>query len=380
MRRLLVLVPLALVAAACGGSARPELGGGAQFFPPDTTAFLATTPDARWRQLAQLLLQRVPRVPKDADEVDMGVLAGGKLVVVSRKGSTWSGGARLKKSLAGFPRFVESAAAAPGDAIARGYLRGNAVAERLLAIPGQVELGVATFASKFRVVAHPTTRVSTAYLQFAWGAGWATNDGLGLRAHVDGLPLAESNRVRTIQSLHSPYVPALFDEIPADVLRVFDLPMAQSTFEVMAKLPPQLTRLFPAAGNVLPISLDAPLGGETAVYTRRGGEITLVTSPRDVAAAENALDELLAAHPPALRAVTLHRASIGGQLVVSTKAGGIEALRSGGPKLSADKAFGDAGFPDQVTLLAYERGKSAAWGAQDGMDATFTVRFDRSGS
>jgi hypothetical protein len=383
-RAALSLAVLAL--SGCGGTHRDALGGGAALLPANTIAFVAARPDAAdWRTFARGVLQRaVPAAPKDADEIDIGVLQGGKLVVLTRTHGTWSGApaSRPRPSLADAQNYRQSLRAVPGHAEAQGYLRGDIAARRLNALPGQTLTTAATFGSRYRVVAHPLTIPTVAVLAFRWGAAWLTKDGLGARLHSAGPPLAQSNRVRTIQQLAPSYAPALFDEIPADALAVLDLPLAPGSFELLQRLPRQITELFGSAANaeLLPMQLDAVFQGETAVYIRRGGELTLITSPPDLAGAESALRQL-----GPIRGVVLHRAEIGGQLVLSTSSEGIAAFRGGGAKLSADRRFEHAGFPARLTALAYVTPAGArllhtrpltAYASPDGEDPTFTVRFD----
>jgi hypothetical protein len=141
-----------------------------------------------------------------------------------------------------------------------------------------------------------------------------------------------------------------------------------------AQVPVAVRRLFPKPGVDLLSDLGAIVGGETALYARPGGEITLVTSPSDVRAAEQALADV---------GVKLHHAAIGGQLVLSTTAGGIAAFRGSGRKLSADEGFRHAGLPARASAFAYVRAPFrglrplAAWTAADGRDDTLTVRFLR---
>jgi hypothetical protein len=255
--------------------------------------------------------------------------------------------------------------------------------DRVFAIPGQTLVSTAVFGTRYRVIAHPLQSPSVAVLEYRWGAAWLTKDGYGARAHSAGLPLARSNRVRSIEQLVPPYAPGLFDEIPADALAVLDLPLAQGSFEILPKVPPELARLFrPALTVQLALALDAIFQGETAVYLRRGGELTLVTSPPDLSGAENALAQL-----GGVGGRTFHRAEIGGQLVLSTTEQGIADFRDGGDKLSADPRFRKAGFPARVTALAYVTPEGArllhmrplvAWASPDRGDPTLTVRFDDS--
>ena len=378
MRRAFVLAPLALLAAGCGGSS-PELGGAAQFLPPNTVAFVAARGDAQWRQLAKRILKQLPATPAGADEIDIALLQGGETVVFAKRDGRWtSTRAQKRPSLADAPHFRAAWNAAPAGAVARAYLRGDLARTRLVAVPGQLLLASAFLRSKYRPAPNATANVGFAYLELAWGAAWLTKDGMGFRGHAAGPPLARALHIRAVEQLMPPYTPALVDEIPADAVRVLDLRVPLGAFGLMEHLPPLLARVLPSTGDVVRSELDAIVGGETAVYARPGGEVTLITSPRDLRTAEDALAELL--QSPIAGVATLSHASVGGELVISTKPSGIAVFRGSGPKLSADAAFRKAGFPAQLTLLAYELGKTAAWATPAGADPTFTVRFDRDGS
>jgi hypothetical protein len=255
----------------------------------------------------------------------------------------------------------------PRNPKAFAYVRGDLAGTRLIQVPGQVGTAVANFRARIRVIKHPLSSPSNAYLKWRWGAAWLTSHGIGVRIRSAGPPLARSNRVRYIQLLAQPYAPALPDEIPADALHVVDLVVPPSMFELMQHLPAALVARFPAVAPIdLAQALDQLVLGETALYTRPGGEVTLVSSPPDVAAASRALREL---------GLRLPHAFIGGQLVLSTKAAGIAAFRSGAAKLSADPDFRRSGVPSRVTGFEYSRGKRAAWALPEGPDATFAVRF-----
>jgi hypothetical protein len=380
MKGAAAVAAVALVAAGCGGAHAPALGSGAALVPANTVAFVAARTDADWRTFARQVLHRAPpAIAKDADEVDLAVLQGGKLVVLTRTDGKWSATSQAKPSLADAPNYRQSLLALPRGTLAQAYLRGDVTAQRLGDVPGQVLTTSATFGARFRVIKHPLTVPTVAVLKFRWGAAWLTKDGMGGRAHTAGPPLAKSNRVRSIQQIAAPYAPALFDEIPADAVAVLDVILPQSAFELVSHLPRQITSLFSANTALLPTALDAVFQGETAVYLRRGGELTVVTSPPDLGDAEAALEQL-----GPVRGLTLHRAEIGGQLVLSTSPAGIAAFRGGGEKLSADGGFRNAGFPEQVTALAYVTSEGArllhtraltAYSSPDGEDPTLTVRF-----
>jgi hypothetical protein len=356
-----LVAAVVLATAACGGSHRQALGAGARAVPPNTVVFFAARTDApHWQELARATLRFVPQVANGADEVDVAILQGGRRVVVT------NAAARSGPSLADSPQYRDLLRTLPGNAPGYAYVRGDLAGRRLLALPGQVGTAVANFRVRFRVVKHPLTSPTNAYLRWLWGGMWLTKAGLDARLRSAGPPLAKSNRVRSVQLLAKPWAPTLLDEIPADVQTLVDVVVPGGMFELLQHVPARIARRFPHAGLDLAGALDAIVLGETAVYTRAGGEVTVVSSPADAAAAEQGLRAL---------GVTLPHAFLGGELVVSTRRAGVEAFRNGAAKLSADASFRHAGFPAQVTGLLYERGKLAAWSLPEGPDATFAVRF-----
>ena len=203
--------------------------------------------------------------------------------------------------------------------------------------------------------------------QFQWLAAALTSNGDGLTLHVVAPhgELAASGPPRLAVQPIQPYAPALVDEIPAGALAVVDFQLPNGAFELLPQLPKPLLDLFPGNTLDLPQQLDAVLGGETAVYIRPAlptPEVTLVTQPADTAAASSTLDELVK-QSPQLSKLTLHRAVIGGQFVVSTTQQGIDAFRSGGAKLSSDPSFVEAAkqsaMPEKTTGFVYGNLKDA---------------------
>src|SRR5262245_58680949 len=201
MRRALLL--LALLAAGCGGSQRHALGRGAAFLPVNTVAFVAADTHSDWRAFARNVLHRVPpRVERDVDEIDLAVLQGGKLVVLTHADGEWRGAPQHRSpALADAPNYQASLRALPDEAQAQAYLRGDIAAERLVAAPGQTVTALGSFGGRFRVIAHPLNEPTNAVLRYHWAAAWLTKDGLGARLRSGGLPLARSRRVRTIELL-----------------------------------------------------------------------------------------------------------------------------------------------------------------------------------
>jgi hypothetical protein len=364
VRRAALLVAAALVTGSCGGAKHERvLGEGARHVPAGTVVFFAARTDApHWRELARAVLHSVPRAAPVGGEIDVAVLPGGRRVDVTHATDAPSG-----PTLADDPHYRDMLRNLPRNVLGYAYVRGDLAGERLVALPGQVGTAIANFRIRFRVAKHPVTTASNAYLKWRWGAAWLTKRGIGARIRSAGPPLARSNRIRLVQLLAKPYTPALLDEIPADVQSLVDVVVPQGMFELMRRLPPRLVARFPGVAPIdLAQDLDELVLGETALYTRPGGEITLVSSPPDSAQAERALRVL---------GPRLPHAFIGGQLVVSTKASGLAEFQRATPRLSSDAAFRRAGIPEQVTGLVYERGKLAAWALPDGSDATFAVRF-----
>ncbi|MES1248614.1 MAG: hypothetical protein ABUS54_13175, partial [Actinomycetota bacterium] len=272
------------------------------------------------------------------------------------------------RSLADDPHYRALLRDLPHGVLGYAYVRGDVAGQRLARLPGQVGTAVANAGIRFRTAAHPLQTVTNAYLRWRWGALWLTRRTIGIRLRSAGPPLARSARIRYVQVLAKPYAPNLVDEIPADASRVVDFVAPPAMFELRQHLPPRLVRMFPHVNPLdLASELDALVAGETALYTRPGGETTLVSSPPDSAGAEDALRTL---------GITFPHALIGGQLVVSTAASGIAAFRNGARKLSADPAFRAARIPALVTGLVYERGTLAEWLTSDGGDAVGAVRFN----
>jgi hypothetical protein len=353
--RAVVLAAVAALVAGCGSSST-RLGAGAVSVPADAEAFVAVRTDApNWQLFVRSVVGRVPKIAAGSRVLELA-LVGGKVVVVQR-------GARVVHPLADSRRYRSALGAIPQGVTGIGYLRGDLVARKLHQVPGQIT--ITTSPIRARRVANPRPGIGLARLPYVWGAAWLTRDGIGARAHSGGIPVMQSLDARGTEQLVLPYTARLFDEIPADAVSVVDVPLPQFSFESMPVLPPQIRRLAPQLTELeLGASLDTIFRGETALYTRPGGEVTVVTSPGDIAAAQRELAYLFPKR-------TLHVATLGGQLVISTTARGIARFRGGGPKLGAT-----LDLPDEVTLVAYTS-RYTAWGGLQGADPTLTVRFNR---
>jgi hypothetical protein len=376
VRRALVSAALVLplVLSACGGSGS-SLRDTARFAPRNATVFVAVqTHDDHWRGFAEQVLGTLPSVPRNAKEVAFAVVGGRPRVVTQA----------LVHSLADTKGYRDALADVPQSATAIAYTRGAEAQKRLLALPGQVL--VTGQRVPYRTVRRPRDESNrVAQLVYRWGVAWQGPASAGARAKSAGLPVVQSLYARGVEQLVPPYTPTLVDEIPDDALAVVDLPLGQGSFENLDTLPRLVTTIFHGTRYDLPLELDALLQGETAVYARRGGEVTIVSSPPDTAAALDALDQLLAARNLPYDRLPIHHAVLGGQLVVSTSAAGIARFRGGGPKLGAK-----LDLPDRISAFAYVApgGENAlrlfglrglrpltAWLLPDGADPTLTVRF-----
>ena len=353
MRRLIVLAAAGVLAAGCGSSS-PSLGTGAAGVPADAQAYVAVrTDDPHWRVFVRAVLGRVPKVAAGTNVLE-AALVDGKLVVPH--GS-------VAHSLATSRRYQNARAAMPGGLHGIAYLDGSLAAARLHAIPG--EITITTLPIRVRRVLHPRGTDIIARLPYVWGAGWLTADGIGWRTRSGGPPVLRSLNGRGAEQLVSAYTPRLFDEIPADATTVVDLPLPQLSWESMPELPAAVRKLVPRLPPLeLGASLDTIFGGESALYRRPGGEVTVVTSPSDTAAAEREVAYLFP-HGQ------LHVATIGGQLVVSTRAKGIADFRGGGAKLSSKVRV-----PSPVIFVVYTP-RFLAWGQLHGLDPTMTLNFNR---
>jgi len=356
VRRALVLAAAGLIVAGCGSSS-PPLGTGAAGVPADAQAFVAVrTDDPNWRLFVRAALGRVPKVPAGTRVLEVA-LVHGKLGVP--RGS-------VAHPLADAPRYLEARAAMPGGLRGIAYLSGSLTAERLHTIPGEITINTMARV-RVRLARHPHGKASIARLPYTWGAMWLTSDGIGARARSGGLPVLHSFTGLGAEQFVTPYTARLFDEIPANATMVIDLPLPPNSWESMPKVPAAVARLFPKVSALeLGASLDTIFGGESALYRRPGGEITVVTSPADTAAAQR---ELAFLFPQG----TLHVATLGGQLVFSTRARGIAAFRGGGDKLSAKVRL-----PEVVTFVVYTP-SLLAWGQLRGGDPTVTAQFSRHG-
>jgi hypothetical protein len=410
------LTPLAVLAAAAAivtagcanaGASGPGSapGGAASVVPASTVAFAAAAADITskdWHGLGNAALELVQKQSTftwndlqqvAGDEVDVAVLPGDKGValvqpkdpaklasfaaahhVVTRTIGDWTALAKDASTLDTVANatthlsdnnlYLDAMSALPSGALARAYANGDAAGKLFASIPGQLESQLLPIGAKYTYKPSTSNQKSAGFVgvqQFQWLAAALTSNGDGLTLHVvapHGELTANGPPRLAVQPIQ-PYAPALVDEIPAGALAVADFQVPSGGFEMLSQLPKPLLDLFPGNTLDLPQQLDAVFGGETTIYVRAAlpmPEVTLVTQPADTAAASSTLDELVK-QSPQLSKLTLHRAVIGGQFVVSTTQQGIDAFRSGGSKLSADPMFLEArkqsAMPERTTAFVY---------------------------
>lgn len=369
MRRLALVIPLALAAAGCGGSSAP-VGGGAAVAPADVKTFVAVGASAPLEQLGAVLPRQAALVARSRHthrgEIDVAELASGRLVVLTKEKGRWG------PTFAG-PHLAESATyrsaqqQIDGSARIRGYLA-PATARRLVdSLPGQLQIVPNPTRRAFPFRTGQPRQLATRHFQ------WAALELAGTRFStlVRSTPPTqdESAVARLIEVPMPAYAAHLIDEIPADVTSVADFQVAPNMFENTdpADLPAQLRRLIRASPQ-LPFELDQLAGGETAIYRRTGGEVTVVSQPVDVRNAVGTLGQVALE----LRVgVPLYHAFVGGELIVSTSRRGIATFLGDGPKLAGDPAFKAAakaaGLPEETTGLIYDTSPAqVAWAGRAG--------------
>jgi len=439
MTRLVCLAAAAIITAGCASASATGPGspdGAASIVPGSATAFVAARTDLdapEWHSIGAPFLKQYDTLkPALGDELDVAVLPGAQVVAftqpqdatqletlarkqgyVTRTIGGWTavaktqaildGVATAKTHLAQSARFTEAMERLPNDALVRAYASGGRTEQLIASIPGQLETSLAPSGMRY----HRSNRSSrqgfaVADAGFRWGSAalMSRDGGFTLEAFAQPGILTSPGAPRYVVHSIAPYRPGLVDEIPAGVLAVVDVELPTGTFENLPQLPAALAKLFvPALAPELSLRLDQLLGGETALYVRPSlptPEVTLVTQPADTDAALQALDIL---QRGAVQKPKLYRAVIGGQLVLSTTQKGIDDFRSGGPRLSSDRAFVEAAkrakMPDLTTGFAYanlktvlpllrlagiqlpaglpELGSLLAYGAEDGGLSTFTA-------
>lgn len=370
------LVLVVFVLAACGGGTGSGASGGAASILPSTTAaFVALDTHlsaSQWPAVAALLKRFPVQDPvleqlqtlKLGGEVDLAEV-GKSLVVLTRSPDAHLPGF-VSKRIGGWNAFAHDATSfdalggnatlasarsyknamstLPSGALARAYAGPAAAKQLLTTLPGQE-----------RVLRTRTPGSDLTTEQTLWAVAAVVRRGNDLR-------LESHARVRSpvptdsafIQVPAPPYPARLVDEIPADAVAVVDFQIQTGELELtdQADLPAALQKLVVASPPLLN-QLDTVLGGESAIYARPGGELTLVTQPADTNAAIGEVGAIGAFLP----GMKLHVTVFGGELVVSTTQQGLAAFRAGGAKLSSDPTFQKvtraAGLPATTTGFVY---------------------------
>ena len=359
---------VAIVTAGCGsaGAAGPgSMDGAASIVPANAVAFVAASTDltsSQWHAVTGIFLQRFEEQtrlsfandvkPALGSEVDVAVLPGDQVVALTQPHDTAKLAALATKykletrTIGDWTAIAKTSGALDAVANATSHLAdSNAFVEAMSRLPSDA------LARAYATDAE--TMVGQTGFQWLAAAVTGPADGLKLEGFAHGLS--------EVAGSGAPSAPALVDEIPSGTLAVLDFRVQSAGFALLQKL------LGQSAAGVRK-QLETLLGGETALYVRPGlpiPEATLVTQPADTAAASRTVDDLLGALPKTgmLSSLTLHRAVVGGRLVVSTTQQGIDDFRSSGPKLSSDASFLEAkkqsGMPEQVTGFAYANVKDA---------------------
>jgi hypothetical protein len=395
--------------ASAGASGPGAPDGAATVVPANAVAFVAASTDlssSQWHGLGVFALKQLEQQtkldwtndvqPLVGGEVDIALLPGrqavafvqprdsAKLASFAKQHSLatqtfghWSAVAKSAAALAAVAgasshlsdssAFGDAMKALPSGALIRAYVSGARAQTLLQSLPLQMQTTLVPPGVRFKVSPTPsaiqkrfTLGVGTEVFPWLAASLIGTDHGLKLQAVAPDGPLLSNVAPRYAIARAAPYTSALVDEIPSGVLAVVDFRVPQGG---IASLPQSmLTKLLGANAADLVDQLNQVVGGETAAYVRPAlplPEVTIVTQPTDTTSASTALDQLLQTLPKTgpLAGLTLHRAVIGGQYVVSTTQKGIDDFRAGGAKLSADPAFlaavKDAGMPAETTGFAY---------------------------
>jgi hypothetical protein len=368
MKRRALALALLLAVAGCGGSSTAA-GGGASAVPANVRAFVAVAEGAPLDQLRAVLPKEAALVArvrrKYKGEIDAAELANGHVVALTREEGKWTP-SFAGPHLADATGYVDAQAKIAAGARIRGYLAPSAAALLVRSLPGQLQV-VANPARHPFPLRRPLQELATR--RFTWGAVELSGDRFStvVRSLPPTLPVLGAGRY--VEIFLPPFVPHLLDEIPADVtsLAEFQAPPSMVENTDPSVLPTRLRELIDASPQ-LPSELDQLIGGETAIYRRAGGEVTVITQPADTRAVASTLASV--EHELKIT-VPLHFGLLGGQLIISTSQRGIAVFRGNGPKLAADPAFrkvaAAAGLPAQMTELAYQAAPARVdWGEHAG--------------
>jgi hypothetical protein len=369
MRRIVLAAPLLLAVAGCGGSSSSAGGGAASFVPANVRTFVAVAAGAPLDQLRAVLPHEAALVVRarrtSHGEIDVAELASGRVVALSHEHGKWA------PSFAG-PHLAETTAYRNAEAkldqgaSIRGYLSQAAAARFVRSVPGELQI-VQNPARHPFPLRRPLQQLATR--RFAWGAVELT--GSRFSTLVRSLPPSQdaTEAARQVEIYMPSYVPHLIDEVPADVTDVVDFQVPPSWLENVdpSDLSARMRRLIDVSPQ-LPSEIDELLGGETAVYRRAGGEVTLITQPSDT---RQVAGTLASVERELQITVPLHHAFLGGELIISTSQRGIDVFRGAGAKLAADPAFekslSAAKLPPETTGFVYRASPATVgWGEHDG--------------
>jgi Protein of unknown function (DUF3352) len=276
---------------------------------------------------------------------------------------------RAKGTLDGAADFESTMGGLPGDALARGYVNGEAIERSLAEDPETAQMLQALV---------PGTKLGSTVFSLRAEQSGARLEGL---SH---LPEGDDALGGT------PFRAELPNEVPAGAILYVGFNDLESGFsqarDALAQADPAFDHDLAQLEAQIGVSLEEdvlPLfSGEGAVYVRPGfpiPEVTLVTQVADEAAAVATVDKVVAAlgryapldvtpttteiagvqakqvtiSPP----FSLYYAAFDGHLVLTTSSEGIAALRGDGERLADDARFKNAleaaGVPEETTGFAY---------------------------
>lgn len=233
--------------------------------------------------------------------------------------------------------FADAMDDLPGDALARLYANGEALAKAAPELQAGLQPSPFGFA--------------------AAGAGFTV--GAALRAEGDGVRV-EGRVVPTGDGAvpeSEAYEAELVEEVPAGAI-------AFVSFNDLGSALSEYGGMLGGGAGMLPFDLGevgSLLSGETAVYVRPGPTFTLVTQVEDEAAALRTVEALVGL---AGEKTPIVYEAFDGLLAVSNSREELAALRGDGPRLDQDDRFEQAldaaGMPDETTGFGYVDVQAAA--------------------
>jgi len=260
------------------------------------------------------------RLSRGTDHYTVERIGGWSVVADSRELFDRVRSAQHGRSLADVAAFKSAWSSVSGDALARAYVTGGAVASAANVLP---------------------------LLQQRGKTEW-----LAARVAAD----SDALRVELARHLQAAVPAAAKQTLLGDVPSGAALAVAFHGYAGLARalMSTQLTAKLPLNG-IAPL-----LTGDGALYVRSSGllpELALELTPRNPQAALASAHKLLSGLAGRFGALPLKAQLSGGKLVIADGPAAAAALRTGGPKLVGDadykQALKDAGVPAKTTFVAY---------------------------